>query len=174
MKKYCFDTSGFSNPLEAMPEDIHDSMWMKVKAIIADGRIAVTAEIYDEMERIGGDLGQCVKDHKAEMLLEVGDASWNWSAYKACAAEIQTAHHDFISEYCGGSPKTVCLNDISIVALAKSLSLPIVSMESPCPPRKSKKENSGRVPHRKRPAFELQSIPTRRGHSHLIRAALFL
>lgn len=131
MKKYCFDTSGFSNPLEAMPEDIHDSMWMKVKAIIADGRIAVTAEIYDEMERIGGDFGQCVKDHKAEMLLEVGDASWNWSAYKACAAEIQTAHHDFISEYCGGSPKTVCLNDISIVALAKSLSLPIVSMESP-------------------------------------------
>jgi hypothetical protein len=131
VKKYCFDTSGFSNPLEAMPEDIHDSMWTKVKAIIADGQIAVTAEIYDEMERMGGDFGQYVKDHKAEMLLEVGHASWDWSAYKVRAAEIQTAHHDFISEYCGGSPKTVCLNDISIIALAKSLSLPLVSMESP-------------------------------------------
>ena len=27
MKKYAFDTSGISNPLESMPEDIHESLW---------------------------------------------------------------------------------------------------------------------------------------------------
>jgi hypothetical protein len=27
MKKYCLDTSGLSNPLEFMPEDIHVTLW---------------------------------------------------------------------------------------------------------------------------------------------------
>jgi hypothetical protein len=38
-------------------------------------------------------------------------------------------HHKFISEYNGGSKKTVGLNDMSVIALAKSLGLPLVSME---------------------------------------------
>jgi hypothetical protein len=131
VKKYCFDTSGLSTPFEAMPEDIHHSMWGRVKAMIAAGQFAATAEIYDEMVHIGGDLGANLKANKKQILLEVGDSSWDFTAYTTIAAELQETHHDFISEYCGGTPRTVCLADISIIALAKSLTLPVVSMELP-------------------------------------------
>ncbi len=40
-------------------------------------------------------------------------------------------HKPYIREFCGGSPKTVCLNDISIIALGKTLGLPVLSMEKP-------------------------------------------
>ena len=43
---------------------------------------------------------------------------------------MQISQRAFISEYNGGYKKTVCLNDISIIALAKSLALPVVSMEA--------------------------------------------
>ena len=78
MKKYCFDTSGISNPLELMPEDIHASLWNGFKAkCLQPGIIAVTQEIYDEMPHIQGSVGQCIKDHKADLLMEVGD-DWDW------------------------------------------------------------------------------------------------
>lgn len=129
MKKYCFDTSGISNPLESMPEDIHDSLWNGFKTkCLQSGIIAVTQEIYDEMEHIQGSVGQCIKDHKADLIMEVGD-DWDWGTYITHANKMEDTHRDFISEYCGGSKKTVCLNDISIIALAKALSLPVVSME---------------------------------------------
>lgn len=35
-----------------------------------------------------------------------------------------------ISEYNGNRKSTICLNDVSIIALAKTLTLPVVSMES--------------------------------------------
>lgn len=130
MKKYCFDTSGLSNPLETMPEDIHESMWKRVRALIVAGHIAVTQEIYDEMIHIGGTVGKCIVGHKKLVLLEVNSNSWNWQLYVDHAAAMQAAHHKYISEYNGGSPKTVCLNDISIIALAKALKLPVVGMES--------------------------------------------
>ena len=60
--------------------------------------------------------------------MEVGD-DWGWGSYITHVNAMEDAHHDFISEYCGGSKKTVCLNDISIIALAKTLRLPVVSME---------------------------------------------
>jgi hypothetical protein len=54
MKKYVVDTSGISNPLETMPEDIHESAWKKIKECITNGDLAVTKEIYDEMVNIVG------------------------------------------------------------------------------------------------------------------------
>jgi hypothetical protein len=45
--------------------------------------------------------------------------------------KMEDEHHDFISEFIGGTKKTVGLTDISIIALAKTLNLPVVSMESP-------------------------------------------
>jgi hypothetical protein len=130
MKKYCFDTSGISNPLEMMPEDIYDSMWAKVTDVIITGCIAVTKEIYDEMKHIPGQIGACIKSNEAQMLLEVGKKGWNWEPYVKCAEDMQISQRTFISEYNGGSKRTVCLNDISIIALAKVLVLPVVSMET--------------------------------------------
>jgi hypothetical protein len=131
MKKYCFDTSGISNPLETMPEDIHESMWDGFKAkCLKSGIIAVTQEIYEEMKHISGSVGQCIRDNKAVLLMEVGGA-WDWNAYVDHVNQMEDDHHDFISEYAGGSKKTVCLNDLSIIALAKTLKIPVVSMEEP-------------------------------------------
>lgn len=129
MKKYCFDTSGISNPLESMPEDIHESMWQRIVPIVESGCIAVTSEIYAEMINIPGSIGQCIKSNKLKMVLEVNQGSWNWVNYVNHSTRMNTTYHNFISEYCGGSPKTVCLNDMTIIALAKCLGIPLVSME---------------------------------------------
>ena len=129
MKRYCFDTSGISNPLESMPEDIHGSLWSGFKTkCLQSGIIAVTQEIYDEMQHIQGSVGQCIRDHRADLVMEVGD-DWDWGTYITNVNSMEDSHHAYISEYCGGSRKTVCLNDISIIALAKTLGLPVVSME---------------------------------------------
>jgi hypothetical protein len=42
MKQYCVDTSGFSTPLERMPDDIYGSLWMRVIEVVERGAIAVT------------------------------------------------------------------------------------------------------------------------------------
>ena len=131
MKKYCIDTSGISNPLESMPEDIHESVWNGFKTkCIQPGILAVTEEIYEEMEHISGTVGECIKAHKAQMVLEIGGADWDWNGYIDHTNRMQETYKDYISELTGGSTKTVCLNDISIIALAKTLGLPVVSMEA--------------------------------------------
>lgn len=130
MKRYCFDTSGLSNPLEFLPEDIHGWLWVRVCETIESGTIAVTTEIYEEMTHIPGMVGACIRANRHNLLLEVGDAGWPWEAYVDSATALQLTHREFISEFTGGSPKTVCLNDITIIAMSQSLRLPLVSMEA--------------------------------------------
>lgn len=69
--------------------------------------------------------------NKALILHEVTKGNWNWQDYLKHAAKMQLDHKQYIREFCGGSPKTVCVNDISIIALAKTLKLPVLSMEKP-------------------------------------------
>jgi Domain of unknown function (DUF4411) len=65
------------------------------------------------------------------LLMEVGDASWDFEAYIRHYNRMQTAYHAHISEYShGGSKRTIGLTDMTIVALAKTLDLPVVSMEA--------------------------------------------
>jgi hypothetical protein len=104
-KKYCFDTSGISNPLETMPEDIHESMWQDFKEkCLKAGIIAVTQEIHDEMVQIYGTVGQCIKDNKESLLMEVG-GDWDWNTYIDHVNRMGDDHKEFISEYNGGSKK---------------------------------------------------------------------
>lgn len=130
MKRYCFDTSGISNPLQAMPEDIHDWIWILVRDLIEEGSIAVTTEIYDEMTHIGGQVGACIRANRKAMVLEVGDTGWDWSRYIQMTNAMQSAHREYISEFNEHVARTVGMNDISIIALAKALRLPLVSMET--------------------------------------------
>lgn len=129
MKRYCFDTSGLSNPLEMMPEDIHESMWRKIVSILESDSVAVTTEIYEEMTHISGIVGECVRTNRSSLVLEVNQSGWNWQSYVAHSVRMNSQYKPFISEYSGNSPKTICLNDMTIVALAKTLDLPLVSME---------------------------------------------
>jgi Domain of unknown function (DUF4411) len=129
MKKYAFDTSAISNPLESMPEDVHVSFWVNFKIkVLPSGIIAVTQEIYDEMEHIPGSVGQSIKINKSNILMEVGE-DWDWGAYIDHCNKMEDDHRDMISEFTGGSKKTIGLTDISIIALAKTLKIPVVSME---------------------------------------------
>jgi len=130
MPKYCFDTSGISTPFEYMPEDIHPSMWNSVKTFIEDGNVAITTEIYDEMINIGGDLGNHIKKQKNTLIYEIDIGDWNWEEYIDHSVRMQNEYSKYISEYIGGTKKTVGLNDISIIALAKTLSLPLLSSET--------------------------------------------
>jgi hypothetical protein len=103
-----------------MPEDIYPSLWNNVPDVIRSGCIAVTTEIYSEMWRIRGKLGACISDCEDLMKLEVGDVRWEWKSYVAHMKRMENDHHEFISEYNGGSKKTIGLTDMTIVAMAKS------------------------------------------------------
>jgi hypothetical protein len=131
MKRYCIDMSGLSNPAseDAMPQDIHVSLWARVHALIEGGELAATEEVYEELTHIIGPLGECIKANKKSLMMEVDDESWDGPAYIEHATRMQDDHQKFIREFNGGSKGTVGLNDISIIALAKTLKLPVVSME---------------------------------------------
>ena len=43
---------------------------------------------------------------------------------------MQSTYETVISEFNGNRKNTICLNDISIIALGKTLILPVVSMEA--------------------------------------------
>jgi hypothetical protein len=144
MKKYCFDTSGISNPLETMPEDIHESQWAKIKQCIESGLFAATAEIYDEMTHIVGTVGECIRNNEAALVLEIGEGEWDWDTYTGHATRMQDDYRYYISEFNNNRKDTVGLNDISIIALGRTLKLPVVSMETLVKDEKSTKR---RIPN---------------------------
>ena len=133
MKKFCLDTSGFSNPHEQMPEDVphYGPIWDSVISAICAGKIGVTREIYDELCHVTGKVGECIRDNKALLLLEVGDASWDSLSYLRNFNRMRKDHAEWIAEYAMKSPaRTITLPDLSSIALAKTLALPLVHMES--------------------------------------------
>jgi hypothetical protein len=130
MKRYCIDTSGFSHPLNTTPEDIYTTLWSSIYTLIQGGVFAATQEIYDELLLVDGGISNIIKDCKSKLVLEVSDPSWDWQTYISVSNQLNSDYHNYISEYNGNLKGTVGLNDISIIALAKTLKIPIVSMES--------------------------------------------
>lgn len=129
MKRFCLDTSGLSTPLERMPDDIYQPLWERVIEVLASGTVAVTTEIYDEMHgSLWGVVGDFIDANRSLLVLEVAEDDWDWRAYRQQVLNLRRDYYDFISEY-GGSPKNVGLNDVSIIAMAKTLQVPLVSME---------------------------------------------
>lgn len=133
MTKYCFDTSGLSTPHEQTPPDIHVSMWEDIRQFIANGHVAVTQEIFDEMIHIDGGLGDFIKGSKDLILFEVSAGTWDWVTYLSHMTRMQDDYSQFISEFNRGVRGTVCLNDLSIIALSKTLSVPLLNMEVKVP-----------------------------------------
>ena len=130
MKKYCIDMSGISTPVERMPADIYGSVWDRVIPVLASGVIGVTIEIYNEMVHIPGPVGDCIRECKAQLVLEVEQGDWDWQSYLNHVVQMQRKYEEIISEFNGGRRNTVGLNDISIIALGKTLGIPVVSMEA--------------------------------------------
>jgi len=131
MAKYCLDTSGFSNPLMDLPSDIHVTLWAKIQSAIENGIFCWNVEISVELESIFGDLGERLAECNGDCCLEIGQDGWPWEDYLVVFEALKTKYQKFISEYNGNRKNTVGVNDISIIALAKVLKLPVMSMEIP-------------------------------------------
>ena len=127
--KYCLDTSGFSSPLENMPEDLHTVIWSRVMACVKDGMFAATTEIYEELEHLPGGIGACIKESKAVLQFEIEDEKWDRETYLQHVDRMRGEYAEVISENNSNRKKTVGLTDISIIALAKTLGLPVISSE---------------------------------------------
>jgi len=128
MKKYCLDTSGLSTPLEFMPEDIHPTTWAKIADLVKAGTFASTVEIYEELKHLPGPIGDCLKDNSANIQMEL-EEDWDWPTYLKHYDEMKVRHQAVISEYNSNRKGTIGLNDLTIIALAKTLGLPVVSSE---------------------------------------------
>lgn len=124
--------SGLSNPLETMPQDIHVTLWSLISQKIQQGCIAVTREIYDELLHLPGEMGACIKSHETLLMMEIGSNHWDWQSYSQHIQRMQKDHRAFIGEYNGKGKSTIGLNDLSIIALGKSLGVPVLSMEKAC------------------------------------------
>lgn len=123
--------SGFSNPIQGMPEDIYVSLWTQLCDLVKAGIFASTAEVFEELTHIPGDVGQCIVDHEAEIKLEVGAGNWDYTAYLANFDALHPKYEPFINGT-GGSKMSLSIPDFSIVMLGKTLALPVISMEVAC------------------------------------------
>ncbi|MCA1654094.1 MAG: DUF4411 family protein [Sphingomicrobium sp.] len=130
MAKYCLDMSGLSNPAQHMPQDIHASMWKQVEALIVARTFATTTEVYEELTHIPPPIGECIASNAAALMFEVGTDDWDWQGYIKHTSRMQTAYDAFISERNRNREHTINLNDLSVIALAKTLVLPLISMEA--------------------------------------------
>lgn len=113
-----------------MPEDIYSSLWSAVIGVVQSGALCWNAEIGIELESIPGRLGDCLKDCK-EACYDVDRDGWPVHEYLAHVEKMRVSYKGYISEYNGNRKSTVGLNDVSIVAFAKTIGLPLISMESP-------------------------------------------
>lgn len=112
-----------------MPYAIHEPMWRRVENVLTSGIVAVTHEIFVEMSKIDGFIRTAIDANQEQLELEIGEDDWDSNVYSGYVDKFRKRHKDFISEYIGGRNDTICLTDISIVALAKTLAVPLVQAE---------------------------------------------
>lgn len=114
-----------------MPEDIYKTLWQNVVAKVESGIFCWNQEIADEMSSIYGMIGDALKSCNRSCCYELGKGDWDWRAYIKTNNLWKGQFRQFISEYNGNRKNTIGLNDLSIVALAHTLGLPVMSMEAP-------------------------------------------
>ena len=130
MSIYCLDTSGISNPILDMPPDIHVTLWREIRRLLEDGVFCWNTEIWQELESsIPGEIRECLRGCTDTVCFEVGVGDWPWQRYLEHVESMRVQYVGYISEYNGNRKGTVSLNDCSIVCLAKTLDLPVMSME---------------------------------------------
>ena len=114
-----------------MLEDIHKTLWLNVVAKVQSGIFCWNPENAGEMSSIFGMIGAALTSCNSSCCYELGKGSWDWNAYLATNDSWKKQFHQYISEYNNNRKNTIGLNDLSIVALAHTLGLHLVSMEVP-------------------------------------------
>lgn len=131
-KRYCFDTSAFSTPLEQMPVEIHRRFWANVVSFLELGEFAMTEEVFDEAAVIKAPIGSTIASVKRDVIYRLGETHWDSAAFAHHFDHCRIEYRQFIHEYNGlKKAQTVGLTDVGIVCLAKTMSLPLVSSEVP-------------------------------------------
>lgn len=69
MAKYVFDSNIFINLQRRQPIDIYPSVWSRIGALMEDGTIISSREVYDEIMVGGDDLEKWAKSYKEYFLL---------------------------------------------------------------------------------------------------------
>ena len=132
MHRYCLDTSGLSNPVMEMPENLYVSLWGKVIPLIRAGVFCWNGEIAVQLKSIQGNVGHALASVNKQCCYEVNQGDWPRESYLSLIEEWRgVKYHQYISEYHGNRKNTIDMTDLSIVALAKILGKPVVSMEKP-------------------------------------------
>lgn len=131
MPKYCLDTSGLSKPFIDLPQHVFPTLWQKVGECIANDCFCWNDDIAEQFERLVEPLQSLLKNRERTCRFRDNDVSWPYDKYIALVSEWQTAYKQYISEFNDNRKDTIGLTDLSIVALAKTLTLPVVSMERP-------------------------------------------
>lgn len=128
--RYCLDTSGLSNPVMELPDDIYITLWRKIETVIKDHVFCWNKEIDQELEGIPGSVGGWLKECSGSCCYELGKGQWPWDEYLNVNNDLREKYKGFISENNGGRKNTVGFNDISIVSFSKVMKLPLISMET--------------------------------------------
>lgn len=129
MHRYCLDTSGLSNPVIDLPSHIYVSLWPLIISKINAHWFCWNVEISNELNSIRGPVGEALKNCHNACCYEVGADGWDWESYLQIVDQWRITYKEYISEYNGNRKNTISLNDLSIVAFAKIVGLPILSME---------------------------------------------
>jgi len=113
-----------------MPPDIHETLWRVLANLVDAGTFCWNKEIWNEIDgSIYGDIAQNLKAaNKAGCLYDLDDPSWDVRSYIDNQNDLCARYSGYIAEY-NGKDNTVGLNDVSIIALAKTLNKPVASME---------------------------------------------
>jgi hypothetical protein len=74
-----------------------------------------------------GPIGDCIKENGAALEMEIEEESWHWLTYLGHYEDMKVRHESVISDYNGNRKGTIGLNDLTIIALAKTLGLPVIS-----------------------------------------------
>ena len=128
MKKFVLDTSGLSKPIQDMPPHRHKRLWNCIKQSIGNGVFATTEEVFEEeMLLLPDGIGAYMADNRSSIVLDFGDPYVNWNDYVITANEMQILYRESTQRTLQGRTDTVGIKDISVVALAKVLNLPLVS-----------------------------------------------
>jgi len=61
--------------------------------------------------------------------MEIEEESWDWQTYRDHYEDMKVRREAVISDYNSNRKGTIGLNDLTIIALAKTLGLPVISSE---------------------------------------------
>lgn len=131
MTNYCLDTSGVSKPWLELPVRVFPTLWLKVWDRIENDCFCWNDEIAQEIDRLDDPLRKKLKSREHVCRFRNDSTLWPYGNYSNLILEWERKYSQYIQENHGNRTGTIGRADLSIVALAKTLTLPIVSMERP-------------------------------------------